>query len=95
MKYIVMMHDKESDKHGQPLRIDCLADEKFTIEEIKEKIKAWPDKKAQPVLIEDPFMITVFDRLYKKGDLADEETKANEIKSALRNIIDDLQDLAY
>ena len=95
MNYVVMMYNKESDKHGQPLRIDNIPEEKFTIEQIKEKIKFWPYEKAKPVLIEDPFMITVFDMLLDKEILEEEKTEIKELKSSIRNIIDDLQNLAY
>jgi len=93
MNYVVMMHNKESDKYGQPLRVDSIADDKLTVEQIKEKIELWEDKKQIPVLITDPFMITVFDALYDKGELSKEKTEANELRSELRDIISDLEGL--
>ena len=93
MNYVVMMNDNETEEHGKPLRVDSISEEKLTIEDIREKIKVWPDKNAVPVLITDPFMITVFDALYDKGELGKEKTEANELRSELRDIISDLEGL--
>ena len=91
--YVVMMYDKDSEKHGQPLRIDTIRKSKFSKEKIQEKIKEWADKKAAPVLIEGPFMITVFDMLYNRDELKAEKTEAGELKSEIRSIIASLEDL--
>ena len=91
--YVVMMYDKDSEKHGQPLRIDSIQEDKFSKEKIQEKIKQWPDKKAVPVLIEDHFMITVFDQLYNRGELKKEQSEVEELKSYIRSTIADLEDL--
>ncbi len=95
MNYVVMMHSKESEKYGQPLRVQSFSEEKVTKDKIQERIKEWADKNAVPVLIEDTFMISVFDMLYNRDQLDTEKTEAEELRSELRNVISDLQGLAY
>lgn len=92
--HVVMMDTyKESARYGKPIWVESFKQSETNKETIEQKIAEWENADTKPVFISDPVMIELFD--FQRNNELSQESELHDMKSAIRNIADQLERLAW